>query len=353
LRSKFIDPTDGWPDISGFLDSPYGFVPVIVPITEPAVGYGVGGALVFIDRPQPKSGHLARPNIAAVGGFATQNGSWGVLGGWSRWWLDDRLQTLLGVAYASVNLDYYGLGDNSLRDNPLHYTLEPVGGLAGLRYRLGDTPLMAGLQYVLADTTSTFDLGLPPSDLIQPGELDSRVGGLIPSLIYDTRNNIFTPTHGLYAEVSVGVFSNALGGDFDYQNVGVTAVYYLPLHPSLTLGVKADGSFSFGDAPFYVRPFIYLRGTPAKRYEGEHVAQIEVEARWQFWKRMSLVGFTGGGVAWNDFERLAQQTGVVTGGVGVRYELARKYGLHMGLDVAFGPAEPAIYVQFGSAWFRP
>jgi glucose/arabinose dehydrogenase len=43
----------------------------------------------------------------------------------------------------------------------------------------------------------------------------------------------------------------------------------------------------------------------------------------------------------------------VTGGGGFRYELARKYKLHMGLDVAFGPDGPALYVQFGSAWMRP
>jgi len=42
-----------------------------------------------------------------------------------------------------------------------------------------------------------------------------------------------------------------------------------------------------------------------------------------------------------------------TAGVGfgcdVRYEIARKYGLHMGLDVAHGPDGTAWYVQFGSA----
>jgi hypothetical protein len=43
----------------------------------------------------------------------------------------------------------------------------------------------------------------------------------------------------------------------------------------------------------------------------------------------------------------------VTGGAGFRYELARKYGLHMGVDVATGPAGQAMYVQFGSAWMRP
>jgi hypothetical protein len=39
--------------------------------------------------------------------------------------------------------------------------------------------------------------------------------------------------------------------------------------------------------------------------------------------------------------------------VGFRYLLARKFGLHAGLDVARGPEEGAIYVQFGNAWMRP
>jgi hypothetical protein len=41
------------------------------------------------------------------------------------------------------------------------------------------------------------------------------------------------------------------------------------------------------------------------------------------------------------------------GGAGFPYELARRYGVHAGLDVAFGPDDPAVYVQVGSAWMRP
>ena len=89
------------------------------------------------------------------------------------------------------------------------------------------------------------------------------------------------------------------------------------------------------------------------RYQGESAAQIEAELMWQFWQRFSLVGFAGAGAAWNDSERFKNTTSVATGGGGIRYEVARKHGLHMGVDVAFGPAGPAIYVQFGSAWMRP
>ena len=38
--SKFRSAEDGWLDVSGFLDEKYGFLPVVIPITEPAVGYG-------------------------------------------------------------------------------------------------------------------------------------------------------------------------------------------------------------------------------------------------------------------------------------------------------------------------
>jgi hypothetical protein len=33
--------------------------------------------------------------------------------------------------------------------------------------------------------------------------------------------------------------------------------------------------------------------------------------------------------------------------------VARRHGLHMGIDLAFGPDDPVIYVVFGSAWLRP
>jgi len=180
-----------------------------------------------------------------------------------------------------------------------------------------------------------------------------RAGGLTPSFTYDSRDNIFTPMRGTYFEVSAGLFSQALGGDDEFQRVNLTAMQYLTLNPKWTLGLRSVVALSFGDEPFYLRPYISMRGAPVMRYQGDQVAQLEAELRWQFWKRFSLVGFAGGGAAWNDFARFDNPLTVVTGGTGFRYELARKHGLHMGMAVAFGPAGPAIYVQFGSAWMRP
>ena len=35
---RFWSKEDGWFDVSGFLDEKYGFLPIVLPITEPAVG---------------------------------------------------------------------------------------------------------------------------------------------------------------------------------------------------------------------------------------------------------------------------------------------------------------------------
>jgi outer membrane protein assembly factor BamA len=352
--SKFRSAEDGWFDVSGFLDEEYGFLPVVIPITEPAVGYGAAGGLSFISKPigQSQVGY-GRPNITVVGGLGTENGTWGAVAGDLRHWFDDRLQTLAGVVYASVNLDFYGIGqDNTLANHPLRYNLEPKGGVLQTKYRLGGSQFWVGLNYAFAATQVTFDApqGTPGLPAFRH---DSNVGGLTPSFTYDSRDNIFTPIRGTYIEASAGLFSQALGSDDDFQRLRLTAMQFIPLHRRLTLGFRGDVAPSFGDVPFYLRPYISLRGVPAMRYQGDSVAQIETELRWQFWKRFSLVGFVGTGAAWNNFEHFNSTDSVVTGGTGFRYELARKYGIHMGLDVAFGPDNTAIYVQVGSAWAKP
>jgi len=352
--SPIFSSDDGWLELSGFLDETYGFVPLVIPITEPAVGYGAAGGLAFIDKPFGKvQAGYDRPNITVVGGLGTENGTWGVMAGNMHHWLGDRLQTLVGLVRASVNLDFYGIGrDNALKDHPNSYNLEPLAGLVRAKYRLGGSMFWAGLGYALASTQVTFDApatipGLPDFQQV------SRVGGVTPSLSYDSRDNIFTPVSGTFVEATAGFFSPTLGGDDEFQRYNLIAIHYLPLYPEVTMGVRGDATLSFGDVPFYMRPFIALRGAPIMRYQGDEVVQVEAELRWQCWKRFSLVGFAGYGAAWNDFERVDNKLTVVTGGIGFRYEIARAYGLHMGLDLAFGPDVTAVYVQFGSAWMRP
>jgi hypothetical protein len=91
-KSKRRSAEDGMLDISGFLDEVYGFVPIVTIITEPAVGYGLGGGLLFVDKPEGKAkAGFGRPNLSAIGYAGTENGTQGGGAGDMRHWMDDRI----------------------------------------------------------------------------------------------------------------------------------------------------------------------------------------------------------------------------------------------------------------------
>jgi len=352
--SRLRSPDDGWFDISGFLDESYGFVPVAAPITEPAVGYGAAGALAFLGRPSGMAGGEAysRPNVTAVGGLGTENGTWGAFAADLRHWRGGRLKTLVGVVDASVNLDFYGTGDRP-PERVVAYTLEPVGGGVRAQYRLlPNGKLWVGLGYALARTRVSF-AAPPETPGLPAAPRETKLGALAPTVAYDSRDAFFTPGRGTYVEASAGLFDRAFGGDQSFQRVSVVAMHFAPLHRKVFLGLRADLGASYGEPPFYLRPYVSLRGAPAMRYQRDRLAQGEVEVRWRAWKRFSVVGFAGHAVAENARDGAERTVTVTTGGGGLRYELARRYKLHAGADVATGPDGPALYIQLGSAWMRP
>jgi hypothetical protein len=342
---------DGWYDMSSWLDQPYGFLPMLSPVTEPAVGYGVWGGPTFIGKSEgeEKAG-WGRPNITFVGGAWTENGTWAGMGEDQRQWLNERLQTQADVIYGSVNLKFYGIGEDALlKNNPIDYTLTPLALVAKAKYRIGKSNFWVGLGYSWIKTVNEIDI---PDQFTQLHDIrrDSKAGMLLPLLNYDSRDNVFTPLSGTNVQLNARLASKTLGGDGTFQTVFLTAMQFVTPLPLLSLALRMDGIMSFGDVPFYLYPSMNLRGAPAMRYQGEDIAQGEFEARWQFWKRLSLVGFCGYGAAWNKLEFFENTTTVFTKGVGCRYELARKYGLHAGVDVAWAPDGAAFYIVFGSAW---
>ncbi|MEK7949221.1 BamA/TamA family outer membrane protein [Luteolibacter soli] len=368
-KRSFCDPEDGAFDLSAFLDRPLGFIPLVVPITEPAVGGGAALMPVFINLPEDDEG---RPDIWGVGAMRTSNGSEGLLAGQSAYWLDGRLHTLIGAADASINLDFHGLGqDAELSGQPLTYNIDMTGGMIEARWALDRKKRWdVGLQYAYAEVNVSFpDLasnirvqgdptggkyGLNRGQRQRPDGFQSEIGSVALSVSYDSRNNIFTPTKGLYSGLTATFNSSAFGGSSEYERYEWATLWFTPVFTEdLVFGLKADLQSSSGDIPFYMRPSVQLRGAPMMRYQGAHVAYGEAELRWQFSPRWSVLGFGGIGSTWSDGPLLSRNDVTWTGGLGIRYLLARKYGLHMGLDVAYGEEGPACYVQFGSAWFRP
>jgi len=360
LKELFTDPTDGAFDMSKFIKSRTGFVPILVPITEPAVGYGAAGALVFFHRregestpdPEPAGeGRMIPPSLTAVGGFATENGSWGVFGGHRGVWQGDRFRYLGGIGYASLQLAFYGTGPLTSSISR-EFEIQTVPFVQDIAVRIPGSDFFAGLRYAFVVADVTFKPGRDiPGVTDRDWKWDSKIGGLIPYLEYDSLDNFFTPSRGIHAKVSLAFFDEIFGGDFDYRELHAKAIGYWPVLPTVVVGLRADGQFVAGHAPFYALPFVQLEGIPAMRYQGTDVVVLETEERWMVTKRWGLVGFAGIGKAADGLENLHDADTVWNAGGGFRYLTAREFGLQMGIDVARGPEQWAIYVVFGNSWF--
>lgn len=345
--SKLFHPEDGFFDLSRFLDEPAGFVPLIIPVTEPALGGGAAALPVFIQK--PKGG--GRPSVGGIGAMMTANDSKAAFGGYSGYFLDQKLHLTAAATTASINLDFFGIGEEL---NGLRYNLEGEGGMLGAEWKLGESNWNIGMRYAYGNIDasfksegSSFDQGLFGNSI------SYTTSSLRPSITYDSRDNIFTPTRGLVSDLSVTVNIESLGGDSNFEVLNWTNIFYHPLvEDHLFLGVKAEIEQSFGEQPFYMRPYVKLRGAPAARFQGEGVASLEAELRWQFHPRWSLVGFGGAGATWIDETNFSRTETTFTGGGGFRYLIARDYGLHAGCDLAYGEEGLALYIQFGSAWTR-
>jgi len=351
LGDTFIDPSDGNLDMSNWLLEQDGLLPVPIIITEPAIGYGGGLALVYFhDKVGSRKG--SPPSVSAFAGAATENGTWFVGGGHLGIWKNDTIRYTGGLGTGLVKMDYYGRSGNQgkWQSAGVRFETKAVFFMQELQFRLYESKFFAGLGYSLADTENSFDRNT--EDLIQNiqgTEFDSRSAAINLMLTYDGRDNIFTPSNGLASEMKVMFFDETWGSDDTYQKYLASMLYYNSLTENLVLGMRGDGKIIDGDAPFYAYPFIDMRGVKAMQYQGDMTLLGEVELRWSFTPRWALVGFGGAGKAFNDGER-ADSDVILSKGLGIRYLIASKLGLQMGIDVAQGPDDTAIYLQFGSSW---
>ena len=160
------------------------------------------------------------------------------------------------------------------------------------------------------------------------------------------RDNQFSPESGQEALVEAIFWDDAVGSDSSFTNLEARVKSYFPVLDEHVLGFRINGKTASDGAPFYLRPFVQLRGIPAMRYQGDTAVSAEVEFRYALDPRWSLLAFGGAGASWND--ALPDSDAVYAGGAGFRYLAARPLGISMGLDLAVGPEDTVLYVAIGS-----
>ncbi|HGY9588894.1 TPA: BamA/TamA family outer membrane protein [Vibrio harveyi] len=368
---NFFDPIDGQLDMGEYLaENAYGFLPVPIVITEPAVGYGLGFTGVFLhesDEQREKRRKLAEtsldggaqlltPAITAIGGFATENGTWMGFLGHRRTWAQDTVRYLGGVGYGDFNMTFYpqstlpGL-DSVFNGKGLDFEITGGGMLNHLQYRIIDAPLFIGVKQLYFVTDQKITNSPVADKLLQTlTNTSPTTSGLGLTLEWDSRNNFFSPTQGYNYKAEYLWYNDAIGSDYEYEQLDVEGINYWELADGWSLALRGQYKSLYTDERFLPPasyPDIELRGVARNRYQGDETLSVESQLTYQWNTRWSTNVFGGFGYVSTEAS-LFENNAEYAYGVGFRYLIARRYGLQAGMDFAFSDEDSAVYFQVGS-----
>lgn len=329
------------------------FVFLPIPRSDPMMGTGLTlvGAVLYNPNDSP------RPWVTGVAALATNNGSRALGAGQQASFWDDRLRLLAGGGKADLNLRFYGIGE-AAASRQISVPINEDGRFLLVQGLYGLTKeLFVGLRYVDLHVTTTGD----PSEInsqfglnLQPIDFDHRTSALGPALDYDSRDNQFEPSHGIYATMRLEYASPKFGGDVSYRSLRSQYAQYWRLSPGVVLAGQASICALDGDVPF-TELCLYgigndLRGYTGGQYRDRMMYTVQGEARWQFAERWGAVLFAGTGAVADRFSDLLSVTQLPAAGVGLRWLASKQYKVNISLDVAVGRDGSAIYLYIGEAF---
>ena len=339
-------------DMSAYMSQAYGFLPVPIIITEPAIGYGGGLTLVYLHDTllgqKSSSGRRIPPSISGAVAIRTENGTQGLGGFHIGYWLEDTLRTTTYVGQPNVFIDIYA-GNKAIQLNVDGFLFYQA-----VKKRIGESNLFLGASYMYVKSDINLDFNLLPKTKTRKETIASA------SLIveYDTRDNHLSPSSGMFLSARAQFYDDVVGGDYNFVNYKSTNLFYNTLTDRINLDFNIVGETVNGDrseiAP-YLYPFISMRGLPAMKYQGGSVVTMQTEFSYNFTQRWEGTLFAGVGKA---FSRQVAAHNIsfndasshVAGGVGFRYLLAEKFGLKAGIDFTTSKDGQSFYIQIGTAW---
>lgn len=178
------------------------------------------------------------------------------------------------------------------------------------------------------------------------------VAGVGLVALYDSRDNLFCPRRGIYAEGGAILFAESLGSDLAFETYRLDVRYFRELRERTVLALHALTSSARGEVPFYRLGLLggesLMRGIYEGRFRDRDLVALEGELRRNIKGRLGMAVFAAAGSVaptFGDIEKIH-----ATGGAGLRWRLGKVEPIQARLDVALGPDGARIYLALNEAF---
>jgi hypothetical protein len=266
---------------------------------------------------------------------------------------DRRVQGL--IAWQKFPLPYYGLRADAPESARELYTPTGIELSAGLQQRLRGAWYALGSLRLVDQKIEHDSAGQLRAGTIV-GSNGGRVSEATIGVLRDSRDFVFNPTAGTFAQFTVGTSSSAIGSEFDFSRLRLDARQYRRLRGEHVLAthVLLTGITS-GRAPFDQLPLVgggdIMRGYARGRYRDEWLAAAQAEYRSPFVRRLGYVLFAGAGTVADDLSEPDGSRWLPTYGAGLRVQIDARQRTAVRVDYGRGgDGASGLYIGFNQAF---
>ena len=324
-----------------------------IPGRSPQLGWQLTlGAGYFLDSDDEDSD--TPPSILGGFGMSAENGSYAYGGGAYLHLLDDDLRVKVGAAYADINYEFFGVGNDINKLDISVFVRQKMPLYFGsATYRVWND-LYVGLGYTggTVDTRAKVEVGTPAPPGTNPfGELD--IGAWMIPIEWDSRDHEQFPRSGWKVDGRAMFYNQSAGSEFNAKTYKIAGNYYLPMRERDVLATRLMVRWTKGDAPFFLKSSFGggtdLRGYPSGRFRDNMMYAVQTEYRWQYSDRWIFTGFVGVGEVAKNFSGFGNNY-LPAAGLGTRFVLSKKHRVGLSFDVARGKTGTEYYVGIGEAF---
>ena len=183
------------------------------------------------------------------------------------------------------------------------------------------------------------------------GGLTSGAGILFT---WDTRNNAYSPSHGIFAEINITRFTEKLGSDFDFSSYLIDIRKFMYAGRNRVLGFQAFAKANQGPTPIRYLSMLggteIMRGLFKGRYTDQNMFAIQTELRQYLFWRLGVVGFASAGQVSKHVDSFGLDDFHYAYGLGLRLVLHEKEKLNLRVDFGFSKKSSGIYVFLKEAF---
>lgn len=258
------------------------------------------------------------------------------------------------AGYYKYSYFFYGIGNNQVNDYKELYKVNFPRIRINLLKKIA-TNMFMGVRYWLEDyKIKETEPGKQLASGTITGTINNFISGVGPAFNFDSRDNIFSPSKGLFIDAGIQLYGSGTGSNYKYYRYTTDASFFISNKRKNVYAFNLFADFLAGDdIPFNQLALLggnkKMRGYYEGRYRDKNLIALAGEFRFKIYKRFGAVTFANAGAVNNRLKNIFTQIRTSTG-VGARYALNKSEKLNIRLDAAFGKNSSGLYFTIGEAF---